>query len=361
MRKTAFLTILAAAALFVAGCTDDPNTGRPDDGTTEEPGTENPDTDEPGTEDNTDRISLITFRNDEGYEHYWAFTYDSQDRPVAVDFNGTEEDDTFFYHYQINYSDNHVRFYDDTISIDLTLDASGRAVSGIYHEAYDEYGYSEEYETEISFTYDSEGRLIKETGTEDGYDEYMVEYTWENGNMVNSYIDYYDAPFQYSEYANKSNIDINWILTTGYGSQVGGAVGFLGVLGERSADYVFPTYFDDDMAEANQPAEEWICEDLIGITRTREYSRHVVAYDESVAEYTFNDTEQLTDITKTVPNYMVHYSQDYTITVVNPDGYVLRDGKKYYHYEAVRYEYEEPVETGREPMDPDITYVSITY
>ena len=147
MRKTAFLTILAAAALFVAGCTDDPNTGRPDDGTTEEPGTENPDTDEPGTEDNTDRISLITFRNDEGYEHYWAFTYDSQDRPVAVDFNGTEEDDTFFYHYQIDYSDNHVRFYDDTISIDLTLDASGKAVSGVYHEYYDEYGYPEESET----------------------------------------------------------------------------------------------------------------------------------------------------------------------------------------------------------------------
>ena len=86
MRKTAFLSIMAAAALFTAAsCTEDPDTGKPDDGTTEEPGTEEPDT--PGTEDNTDLISLITIRNDEGDEHYWGFTYDSQSRPVAVELN----------------------------------------------------------------------------------------------------------------------------------------------------------------------------------------------------------------------------------------------------------------------------------
>ena len=140
MRKTAFLSIMAAAALFTAAsCTEDPDTGKPDDGTTEEPGTEEPDT--PGTEDNTDRISIIAFRNDEGDEHYWGFTYDSQDRPVAVDLNGTDYGDTFLYHYNIEYSDSHVKFYNDTLSIDLTLDASGKAVSGIYHEYYDEYGY----------------------------------------------------------------------------------------------------------------------------------------------------------------------------------------------------------------------------
>ena len=351
---------MAAAALFTAAsCTEDPDTGKPDDGTTEEPGTEEPDTS--GTEDNTDRISIIAFRNDEGDEHYWGFTYDSQDRPVAVDLNGTDYGDTFLYHYNIEYSDSHVKFYNDTLSIDLTLDASGKAVSGIYHEYYDEYGYPYESETEILFTYDSDGHIVKETGMEDGYNEYTVEYTWENGNMVSSHIDYYDSPFMYSEHANESNIDINWIMSLGYGSQVGGAAGFLGVLGEKSADYVVPSYFDYDMAEANQPIEEWISEDLIGITQTREYSSHLVAYEEAAAEYTFNDREQLTDITKTVPNYMVYYTQDYTITVVDPDGYVVNDGKKYYRYEAVRYEYEEPVETGRDPMDPDITYVSITY
>ena len=137
---------MAAAALFTAAsCTEDPDTGKPDDGTTEEPGTEEPDT--PGTEDNTDRISIITFRNDEGDEHYWGFTYDSQDRPVAVDLNGTDYGDTFLYHYNIEYSDSHVKFYNDTLSIDLTLDASGKAVSGIYHEYYDEYGYPYESET----------------------------------------------------------------------------------------------------------------------------------------------------------------------------------------------------------------------
>ena len=352
---------MAAAALFTAAsCTEDPDTGKPDDGTTEEPGTEEPDT--PGTEDNTDRISIIAFRNDEGDEHYWGFTYDSQDRPVAVDLNGTDYGDTFLYHYNIEYSDSHVKFYNDTLSIDLTLDASGKAVSGIYHEYYDEYGYPYESETAISFFYDAEDRLIREEGTDEyDYNYFTVEYTWENGNMVNSYINYYDVPFLYSEHAANSNIDINWILTTGYGSMVGSAVGFLGVLGTGCTDYVFPTYFDDDLAVENQPIEEWISEDLIGITQTREYSRHVVADDESSAEYLFDDKERLTDITMTVPNYMVYYTQDYTITVVDPDGYVVNDGKKYYRYEAVRYEYEEPVETGREPMDPDITYVSITY
>ena len=104
---------MAAAALFTAAsCTEDPDTGKPDDGTTEEPGTEEPDT--PGTEDNTDRISIIAFRNDEGDEHYWGFTYDSQDRPVAVDLNGTDYGDTFLYHYNIEYSDSHVKFYNDT-------------------------------------------------------------------------------------------------------------------------------------------------------------------------------------------------------------------------------------------------------
>ena len=78
---------MAAAALLAAGCTEDPDTGKPDDGTTEEPGTEKPD---PGTEDNTGLISLITISNDEGDEHYWGFTYDSQSRPVAVELNGTD-------------------------------------------------------------------------------------------------------------------------------------------------------------------------------------------------------------------------------------------------------------------------------
>ena len=337
---------MAAAALLAAGCTEDPDTGKPDDGTTEEPGTEKPD---PGTEDNTGLISLITISNDEGDEHYWGFTYDSQ----------SSCGETFFHFYQIDYSDSHVKFYDDTLSIDLTLDASGKAVSGVYHEYYDEYGYPEESETALSFFYDSEDRLIREEGTDEyDYNYFTLKYTWDNGNMVNSYIDYYDVPFLYSEYAVNSNIDINWILATGYGSMVGSAVGFLGVFGTGSADYVFPSYFD---ATGNRPIEEWISEDLIGITQTREYSSHVVAYEESSAEYLFDDKERLTDITKTVPNYMVYYTQDYTVTVMDPEGYVIQDGKKYYHYESVRYEYEEPVETDRESMDPDITYVSITY
>ena len=298
---------MAAAALLAAGCTEDPDTGKPDDGTTEEP----------GTEDNTGLISLITISNDEGDEHYWGFTYDSQSRPVAVELNGTDCcGETFFHFYQIDYSDSHVKFYDDTLSIDLTLDASGKAVSGVYHEYYDEYGYPEESETALSFFYDSEDRLIREEGTDEyDYNYFTLKYTWDNGNMVNSYIDYYDVPFLYSEYA----------------------------------------------ATGNRPIEEWISEDLIGITQTREYSSHVVAYEESSAEYLFDDKERLTDITKTVPNYMVYYTQDYTVTVMDPEGYVIQDGKKYYHYESVRYEYEEPVETDRESMDPDITYVSITY
>lgn len=352
---------MAAAALFTAvSCAEDPDTGNPDEPGTEEPGTEEPDS--LGTEDNTGLISLITIRNDEGDEHYWGFTYDSQSRPVAVELNGTDCGETFFHFYQIDYSDSHVKFYDDTLSIDLTLDASGKAVSGVYHEYYDEYGYPEESETALSFFYDSEDRLIREEGTDEyDYNYFTLKYTWDNGNMVNSYIDYYDVPFLYSEYAVNSNIDINWILTTGYGSMVGSAVGFLGVFGTGSADYVFPSYFDNDIATGNRPIEEWISEDLIGITQTREYSSHVVAYEESSAEYLFDDKEKLTDITKTVPNYMVYYTQDYTVTVMDPEGYVIQDGKKYYHYESVRYEYEEPVETGREPMGPDITYVSITY
>ena len=159
---------MAAAALFTAvSCAEDPDTGNPDEPGTEEPGTEEPDS--LGTEDNTDLISLITIRNDEGDEHYWGFTYDSQSRPVAVELNGTDCGETFFHFYQIDYSDSHVKFYDDTLSIDLTLDASGKAVSGVYHEYYDEYGYPEESETALSFFYDSEDRLIREEGT-DEYD-----------------------------------------------------------------------------------------------------------------------------------------------------------------------------------------------
>ena len=105
-----------------------------------------------------------------------------------------------------------------------------------------------------------------------------------------------------------------------------------------------------------------MCEDRIGITLTREYDVYHVAYDETTAEYEFNGENNLLGIVKTVPAYLISYTQDYTINILYPDGYFIgEDGKKYYYSDALEYDYQPAVETGREALEPNVTYVDIIY
>lgn len=350
MKRFTLFAVMASFMTMLAACIEEPGTDKPDEGGEDVPEIKD-----------SNLIGEISIRFNGTDSHTYTINYDEDDRPVRIDLLGFESDEMVSYRYDIEYAGNQVKIHgDDNIEIELELDGLGRAVTGTYREEYRDGDYTETHETELTFTYDSQGRLIREDGKEDGYDDYAIKYTWEDGNMVNSHIEYYDEPFMYSEYPNEANIDINWIITAGYGSYIG-ALGFLDIFGQRSACYAYPDYLENDVATGNG-REEFVCEDRIGITLTREYDVYHVAYDETTAEYEFNGENNLLGIVKTVPAYLISYTQDYTINILYPDGYFIgEDGKKYYYSDALEYDYQPAVETGREALEPNVTYVDIIY
>ena len=160
---------------------------------------------------------FITDGTDDNYEY--LFSYDENGRLTRVEmteeFVSGSDNISLNFLYDIDYSDEKIvisgQEEDYTVSFEAVLDDQGRAVSAVYTDIGENgYGEVEEIRTEISFSYDKEGQLTSETGKEDGYNEYINEYIWSGGNLINTQSDYSRYEFTYSDYPDNSNIDINW-------------------------------------------------------------------------------------------------------------------------------------------------------
>jgi len=261
-------------------------------------------------------------------------------------------DEYSMYYYTVSYGEHTVSITgDDGISVEATLDSEGRATEVEYSETYD----GREYASDITLTYDSEGRLVKETGA-DGYSESVTDYIWTDGNIARVHYDYYDTDFLYSSYPNTGNIDINWLVTGGYGSGIA-PLGIIGMLGSRCTDYAYPDYWDADLLSANE--ETMVCED--DLDKPVEKEGFYYEYGEPEISYLFEGPEGcLSYIHMEKPLEQVHYLQTGIITDYDPGAYEIReDGKKYYY--GLTIEWGEREETYRETVSIHPQEVTVDY
>ena len=268
---------------------------------------------------------------DDGTEANFAFEYDGEGRVVRMQGSDQYEGETHTYLYTMAYEGSTVTVDgDDGVHIVGTLDAQGRATRVAYTETLspDGGGSGSPVRTDITLTYDAEGRLTQEVGEEDGYNEYTYDYTWTGGDLTRVHLDYYDADYAYSTHANTGNIDLNWLLTAGYGSGGIAPFGILNLLGTRSTHLAVPDYWADMAATPDQML--LVCEDDLDkpVTKTGVYYED----GETTTEYRFEGPEgSLSFISRETPVEAVHYRQTGTITDHNPEAYEMRDGKKYYY------------------------------
>lgn len=334
--------------------------------------------DNPGNPE-TALIRTMTITNGDGDDTFiYTFSYDNNSRVSNIEMVNTfiesYQEITDQYSYEIKYVENGIEIsgkgdsegdYGETYfeRYVAELDGNGLAKSMEYSSIEDD-GYGDTHETEVTvtFEYDGSGRLIRETGTEYGYQNYSADYTWTNGDLTGSYnsSEGYNGTFTYSEYDNTGNIDINWILAGGYSSWAA-PLGIIGVLGERSTHYVWPDIWDYALVNGNSDIGP-VHKDLIGTTVERTY--YESHSGEPEVTYTFasgsgSEDELLTDIVKSIPWYQVTYSQTYRYVLEDPSVQPDEDG--YYRY-GVRLEpVGDPRETGRESLDPEVTKVHIGY
>ena len=324
-------------------------------------------------------IRTMTVSDGAGDDTYlYTFTYDNNSRISNMDMTNTfmdgDKEITSNYSYEIKYVEGGIEISGNgdsggdngetyTEKYVAELDGNGLAKSMEYSSIEDD-GYGDTHETEVSvtFEYDGSGRLIRETGTEYGYQNYSTDYTWTNGDLTGSYnsSEGYNETYTYSEHGNTGNIDINWILTGGYSSWAA-PLGIIGVLGERSTHYAWPDMWDYALVGGNSEIGP-VHKDLIGTTVERTY--YESHSGEPEVTYTFasapgSEDELLTDIVKSIPWYQVTYSQTYRYVLEDPSVQPDEDG--YYRY-GVRLEpVGDPRETGRESLDPEVTKVHIGY
>ena len=294
---------------------------------------------------------------DDGTKSNYAFEYDEQGRVVRM--QGSDNyDGTSIYLYTATYEGNTVTVDgDDGVHIVGTLDAQGRATRVAYTETLspDGGGSGSPTRTDITLTYDAEGRLTQEVGEEDGYNEYTYDYTWTGGDLTRVHLDYYDADYAYSTHANTGNIDLNWLLTAGYGSGGIAPFGIINLLGTRSTHYVVPDYWADMAATPDQML--LVCEDDLNKPVTKEGMYYEDG--ETTTEYRFEGPEgSLSFISRETPVEAVHYRQTGTITDHDPEAYEMRDGKKYYY---VIVDWGEREITSREEVRVDRQEVTVGY
>ena len=268
---------------------------------------------------------------DDGTEANFAFEYDGEGRVVRMQGSDQYEGETHTYLYTMAYEGSTVTVDgDDGVHIVGTLDAQGRATQVAYTETLspDGGGSGSPTRTDITLTYDAEGRLTQEVGEEDGYNEYTYDYTWTGGDLTRVHLDYYDADYAYSTHANTGNIDLNWLLTAGYGSGGIAPFGILNLLGTRSTHLAVPDYWADMAATPDQML--LVCEDDLNKPVTKEGMYYEDG--ETTTEYRFEGPEgSLSFISRETPVESVHYRQTGTITDYDPEAYEMRDGKKYYY------------------------------
>ena len=268
---------------------------------------------------------------DDGTEANFAFEYDGEGRVVRMQGSDQYEGETHTYLYTMAYEGSTVTVDgDDGVHIVGTLDAQGRATRVAYTETLspDGGGSGSPTRTDITLTYDADGRLTQEVGEEDGYNEYTYDYTWTGGDLTRVHLDYYDADYAYSTHANTGNIDLNWLLTAGYGSGGIAPFGIFNLLGTRSTHLAVPDYWADMAATPDQML--LVCEDDLNkpVTKTGVYYED----GETTTEYRFEGPEgSLSFISRETPVEAVHYRQTGTITDYDPEAYEMRDGKKYYY------------------------------
>lgn len=287
-----------------------------------------------------------------------AFEYDAGGRVVkAVTtevYGGETEEETL----HITYDGSNIRIESPADHrISAVVDAQGRASDVVYEEL-DEY--SEMGKSDLLLDFDGGGRLVKETCMSNGYEDYAVDYVWKDNDLVRTtYGGYSDTDFRYSQYENRGNIDINWIITGGYSESNVPELGMLGLLGRRSAHYALPDYWDEAHTPIpGQDIDGPVAEQLIG---TETSFRHTTTEsDESgtTAEYAFDADGDLTGISTSTPRYEVTYETVYTY-VLHGDYYEERDGVKYYY--DVHLEYKESREVSRQPAAPDGLEVTVGY
>ena len=263
------------------------------------------------------------------------------------------DDEYSMYYYTISYGERSVSITgDDGISVEATLDSEGRATEVEYSETYD----GREYASDITLTYDSEGQLVKETST-DEYSESVTDYVWTDGNIARVHYDYYDTDFLYSSYPNTGNIDINWLMTGGYGSGIA-PLGIIGMLGTRCTDYAYPDYWD---AVLLSPDQQQIAVSEDDLDKPVEKEGFYYEYGEPEISYLFEGPEGcLSYIYMEKPLEQVHYLQTDIITDYEPDVYEIReDGKKYYYVLTI--EWGERRETYRETVSIHPQEVTVDY
>lgn len=260
----------------------------------------------------------------DGDENNLAFEYDNEGRVITMQGHSTYDDEVGMYYYTISYGDGTVNITgDDGISIEAILDSEGRASEVKYTET----GNGSGYNSEIILTYDNTGRLVHVKDRPDGYSESDTEYTWTDGNITRVHKDYYDTDYLYSSYPNTGNIDINWLITGGYGSSIA-PLGIIGMLGTRCTDYTYPAYWD----EAYETPDMMLTVSEDDLNKPVEKEGYYYDDGEPDITYVFEGPEDcLSLISMETPVERVHYRQSGNITNYDPDNYEIReDGKKYY-------------------------------
>ena len=296
---------------------------------------------------------------DDGTEANFAFEYDGQGRVVRMQGSDQYDDETYTYLYTVAYEGNTVTIDgDDGVHITGTLDAQGRATQVAYTENLSPdggSGSSSPTRTDITLTYDADGRLVQEAGEEGGYDEYTYNYTWTGGDLTRVHYNYYDENFAYSTHPNTGNIDLNWLITAGYGSGGIAPLGIFNLLGTRSTHYAVPCYWAENDVTPEQMSP--VCEDDLDKPVTEEGMYYEDG--ETTTEYTFDGPEgSLSAIATATPVYAVHYRMTGTIIDYDPEAYEMRDGKKYYY---VIVDWGEQEITSRKEVRVDRQEVTVGY
>ena len=257
-------------------------------------------------------------------EDNFTFEYDSEGRVIKMQGHSTYDDEVGMYYYTISYGDGTVNITgDDGISIEAILDSEGRASEVKYTET----DGNAEYRSDITLTYDNAGRLIREKQSTDGYSESVTDYIWTDGNITRVHQDYYDMDFLYSSYPNSGNIDINWLITGGFGSSIA-PLGIIGLTGTRCSDYTYPAYWD----EAYEIPDMMLTVSEDDLDKPIEKEGYYYEDGEPDITYVFDGPEEnLSRISMETPVEQVHYRQIGVITDSDPYSYEIReDGKKYY-------------------------------
>ncbi len=301
-------------------------------------------------------IKHITISDPEnGDEDNLAFTYDNEGRVKEISglrFSSSEQS-PYRYIYKISYEDGKILIDgDDGMSMEATLDDNGRTSEVRYSQTD---GYMTVH-SEISLSYDSDGYLVQDTETTEGHSDYTTSYIWTDGNIVSVRHEYYDSEYRYSSHPNTGNIDLNWLLTAGYGSSLA-PLGMLNLTGKRCENYVWPDYWDT--AYETPDIMLMVCEDDLYKPVTKEGFHY--RDGEKEIQYEFNGPENcLSSIHAETPVERVHYTQTGSITYWNPEAYEIReDGKKYFY--VLDIDWGEEKETWTETARTDILEVTIEY